>query len=453
MDAKNILQEMKDNMQAVLQQDPTLGVPLWKEFIDLHPADIANFFTDSAPELFQQLFERLPIHLKLEVFNELSDVMKAQSLSFMTEHEQAEALNALPADELTDLFDLFSDQELKENLNLLHKKARQRVLSLMKFHPESAGGIMETEVFTLMEDFTVDKSVKLMQRLQLSKDIYQQIYVTDSDHRLVGYIQLEDLVLHKPNAGISTIMKEVDFIARADEDREQISSKMLHYDLTTIPVVGDGNHFLGVIPSGTLVHVLLDEASEDLQKMSALAPMKYAYFDTSFFRLFAERGSILITLLITQSFAAIIMRSFEATMICPLVFFTTMLVGAGGNSSSQTSAVVIQGLMAGELRATNILRFLRREFFMSLLLAFALAVIGFVRAYLTTGSLAYSVVISSSLYMIVFFAVNLGSLIPLLLKRLNIDPAFSAGPFLATLMDLLGTLIYCYISQLILQIK
>ena len=90
--------------------------------------------------------------------------MKAQSLSFMTEHEQAEALNGLPADELTDLFDLFSDHELKENLNFLHKKARQRVLSLMKFHPESAGGIMETEVFTLMEDFTIEKSIKLMQR-------------------------------------------------------------------------------------------------------------------------------------------------------------------------------------------------------------------------------------------------------------------------------------------------
>ena len=120
-----------------------------------------------------------------------------------------------------------------------------------------------------------------------------------------------------------------------------------------------------MIPSGTLIHVLVEEASEDLQKMSALAPMKYAYFDTSFLRLFIERGSILITLLITQSFAAIIMRSFESTMIVPLMFFTTMLVGAGGNSSSQTSAVVIQGLMAGELRSTNILRFLRREFFMS----------------------------------------------------------------------------------------
>lgn len=453
MDVKNILQEVKDNMQAVLQEDPTLGRPLWQEFIDLHPADIANFFTDNSPEIFQQLFERLPKELKLEVFKELSDVMKAQSLSFMTEHEQAEALNGLPADELTDLFDLFSDHELKENLNLLHKKARQRVLSLMKFHPESAGGIMETEVFTLMEDFTIEKSIKLMQRLQLSKDIHQQIYVTDRGHRLVGYIRLEDLVLHRPTSRITSIMKETEFVARADEDREQIAGKMVHYDLITIPVVGDGNHFLGVIPSGTLIHVLVEEASEDLQKMSALAPMKYAYFDTSFLRLFIERGSILITLLITQSFAAIIMRSFESTMIVPLMFFTTMLVGAGGNSSSQTSAVVIQGLMAGELRATNILRFLRREFFMSLLLAFALASVGFVRAYLTTGNLTYSLIIGFALYAIVFFAVNLGSLIPLMLRRLNIDPAFSAGPFLATLMDLLGTLIYCYISQLMLSIK
>lgn len=448
MDTRNILQKMRENIHAVLRGDPVLGEPLWKEFLELHPADIANFFEDSPKELFHELFIKLPREMKLEVFSELSEVMKVESLDFMTEQEQADALNDLPADELTDLFDLFSDEELKENLSLLHKKARQNVLSLMKFHPESAGGIMETEVFTLMEDFTVEKSVKLMQRLQLSKDIHQEIYITDHGHKLVGVIKLEDLVLHRSNTLISTIMKEVEFVARADEDREHIASKMMHYDLVTIPVANENNHFLGIIPSSTLVHVLIEEASEDLQKMSALAPMKYTYFETNFFRLFFERSYILVALLVTQSFAALIMGRFE--MMPALMFFTTMLVGTGGNSSSQTSAVVIQGLMAGELRAANISRFLRREFMMSILLAGVLSCVGFIRVFLTTYNLIQSIAISCSLFMIVITAVNLGSMIPLLLRRLNIDPAFSAGPFLATLMDILGTLIYCYVSQLIL---
>lgn len=451
MESERILQEIKQNIQAVIREDQPLGITLWQNFLELHPADIANFFMDIDHETFQLLFERLPKHVKIMVFQEFSDVMKVDSLSFMSDHEQAEALNGLPADELTDLFDLFSDQELKENLNLLHKKARQQVLSLMKFHPESAGGIMETEVLTLRDDFTVEKSVKLLQRLQLSKDIYQQIFVTDEAHRLVGYIKLEDLVLHRPTTRIGTLMKKNDFVARAGEDREQIAGKMVHYDLMTVPVVSDDNHFLGVIPTATLIHVLVEEASEDLQKMSAMSPLKYAYFETSFGRILFERGYILVILLIAQSFAAIIMRSFEATMVFPLVFFTTMLVGAGGNSSSQTSAMVLQGLVTGELRSANMWRFLRREFFMALMLAFILSTVGFARAYLTTHSLMQSVAISAALFSIVFVAVNLGSCIPLLLRRLNIDPAFSAGPFLATLMDILGTLIYCYVCQLILR--
>lgn len=450
MESEHILQEMKDNMLAVLHEEP-LGRGLWHNFIQLHPADIAHFFSDLDTEQCKVLFQRLPRELKIEVFKEFSDLMKVTSLSFMTEHEQAEALNELSADELTDLFDLFSDEELKENLNLLHKKARQAVLSLMKFHPESAGGIMETEVVTLREDFTVDKSIKLLQRLQVSKDIYQQIYVTDHGNRLIGYINLEDLVLHRPVTRIGNIIKKNEFIARADDDREEIAGKMVHYDLMTIPVVGDDNQFLGLIPGKTLVHVLVEEASEDLQKMSALAPLKYNYFETSFSRLFFERSGILITLLLTQSFAAIIMNAYSATMTGVLLYFTTMLIGAGGNSSSQTSAVVIQGLATGEIRGTNMYKFLRREIGMALALAGVLGFVGFVRAYLTTASLLLSIAISSSLFAIVFFAVSLGSLIPLLLKRLNIDPAFSAGPFLATLMDILGTLIYCYVCQLILR--
>lgn len=449
MESERILAEFKDNIQAVIHEE-TLGKALWQEFIKLHPADIANFFSDLDIATLQLLFGRLPHELKIEVFKEFSDVKKIESLSFMTEHEQAQALNELHADELTDLFDLFSDEELKDNLNLLHKKARQQVLSLMKFHPESAGGIMETEVVTLREDFTVEKSIKLLQRLQLSKDIYQQIYVTDNSNRLIGYIRLEDLVLHRPTTRIGSLLKKNEFVARADEDREQIANKMVHYDLMTVPVVGDDNQFLGVIPTNTLIEVLVQEATEDLQKMSALAPLKYAYFETPFARLFFERSYILITLLLTQSFAAIIMNSYSATMTSLLLYFTTMLVGAGGNSSSQTSAVVIQGLVSGEIRGTNIFKFLWREFFMALALASVLSVVGFIRAYLTTYALMVSLAISISLFAIVFFAVTLGSCIPLLLRRLNIDPAFSAGPFLATLMDILGTLIYCYVSQLIL---
>lgn len=451
MDAKELLQEIRDNIESVIQKEPPLGEALWKEFIKVHPADIADFFADIDRESFKQLFTNLPKELKLAVFEELSDIMEVYTLSFMSEHERFDALNTLPVDELTDLFDLFTDEELKIYLNLLRTKAREQVIALLKFHPESAGGIMDTEVISLMEDFTVEKSVNILQRLRPRRDIHRQIYVTNRAHQLVGHILLEDLVLQPPKSRISSFVRENELVAQADEDRESIAKQMVHYSVMNIPVVGKGNHFLGVIPSETLVDVIVEEASEDVQKMSALAPLKHSYFETSFFRMLYERSYILIALLLAESFSTTIMKAYESTLqFGVLIYFITMLISAGGNTSSQTSAVVIQGMASGEIRPSNIFKFLRRELLMATMLAIILGITSFIRVYMTSGHVLESIAISLALAIIVLVSVVLGSCIPLILKRLNIDPAFSAGPFLATLMDVLGILIYCYISKLLL---
>lgn len=451
MENYSILSEIRQHLQEFLQVGTPLAQALWHQFLLIHPADIADFCAELDTEHFQQLFLLLPKKHQLAVFENLSDVMKVKSLAFMSESERIDALNVLSADKLTDLFDLFTDEELKIYLVLLNKKVREQVLSLLKFDPESAGGIMDTEVLVLMEDFTVEKSIQVLQRLQPDRDIYQQIYIIDRNHRLVGHIRLEDLVLHQAQARIQSFMRNNQLIAYAQEDRETIAKKMVHYSLMTVPVIDENNHFLGVIPSSTLVDVLVEEASEDVQKMSALAPLKYAYFDTPFLHMLYERSYILITLLLAQSFSTTIMKSFQSTLeYGSLLYFTSMLISTGGNTSNQTSGLVIQGLLTGNLSALNVWRFLKRECFMAATLGVILGTISFVRVYFTTGATLESFIISASLVAIVFVSILLGCLIPFVLRRFNIDPAFSAGPFLATLMDILGILIYCYICKLIL---
>ncbi len=451
MNSQRLLHEIQDHMEAVITQNSDLGKGLWEQFLQLHPADIADFFSDIDPDYFQLLFLKLPKKLQLEVFQEFSDIIKVHSLAFMNEQERVDALNTLPIDQLTDLFDLFSDEELKVYLELLNKMAREKVLSLLKFDPESAGGIMDTEVLVLIQDFTVEKSIQVLQRLQPNREIYQQIYITDRDHHLLGHIRLEDLVLQNPQARIQSFMRTNEYVARPDEDREPIAKKMVHYGLMTVPVVDENNIFLGIITNETLVDVLVEEASEDVQKMSALAPMKYPYFETSFLRLLFERGYILIALLLAQSFSTTIMKSYQTTLeYGVLLYFTTMLISTGGNTSSQTSAIVIQGLITGELHAMNVFKFLRRELLMSVILGLILGIVAFFRSYIAAASLIESVAISASLTIIVIVSTMLGSLIPLMLKRLGIDPAFSAGPFLATLMDILGILIFCFVARWIL---
>ncbi len=451
MNAKDILNKVREHIQAVIKQNSPEGIALWEELVKMHPADLADFFSDLSESDFNQLFMQLKKEKRLRVFEELSDAMKVRALSFMNEPEQVEALQALPSDELTDLLDSFSDEDLNKYLKLLRKQEREEVLSLLKFDPESAGGIMDVDVLSLIDTYTVEQSIKLLQRLRPNREIHRHIYVTDKNNRLVGHINLEDLVLHKPQEHIATFMHKNKLIARVEEDQETVAKNMVHYGLMNVPVVNDEDQLLGVIPSETLVDVIVEEAGEDVQRMHALAPMKHTYFETSFTRLLLERSVILVVLLIAESFAAAIMEVYETTLqVGGLFLYTTMLVSVGGNTSNQTSAIAVQGLAAGEIRQANIMKFLRREMLMSSMMAAILGVAGFVRAYYSSQSIVISSIIALTLAAIVLLSVVLGSCIPFMLKRLKIDPAFSACPFLATFMVIVGVLIYCFISKLLL---
>jgi magnesium transporter len=459
MNEISILQEVREHIETVVSQDSSLGVYLWGELIKLHPADIAKFLTDIEEEYFKPLYLRIPRELQLEVFDELSAPSQIEALDAMDDQGRADALNRLPSDELTDLFEYMSDENLKKYLELLTIKAREKVLSLLQFHPDSAGGTMDTEVLTFQGEFTVERSISILQRLRPSRDVYQQIYVTNREHQLMGYIKLEDLVLQRPQNRIASFMRKAEFVAYPDEDREEVARKMVHYGLLSVPVVDDEDHLLGIIQSDTLAEVLLEEASEDVQKMSAVQPLKYPYFETSFFRILYQRGYILLALFIAQSFSTTIMQAYQSTLSygCGLLlYFTTMLISTGGNASNQTSAVAIQGMITGDINSSNIKRFIRREMLMAIALAIIFGFAAFIRSYMfmkqNAAGVQYleSFAIAMSQAIIVFVSVSIGSCVPAMLKKLKVDPAFAAGPMLATLMDIIGILIYCMVTRYIL---
>ncbi|HRN78294.1 MAG TPA: magnesium transporter [Candidatus Dependentiae bacterium] len=451
MERNNIINEIRENLIAVIEQSSPLGISLWQALVEMHPVDIVDFLSAIDRDYAEQIFKKLPEKLSLEVFSGLSDSMKVFILSRLDDHERVDLLNELPTDELTDLFDELSDEELKHYLNLLHKREREKVLSLLKFDADSAGGIMDIDVVTLTEDFTVAKSIQLLQRLQPSKEIHHNIYVTDRTHRLVGYINLEDLVLQKPTERISSFMQDPELVVHADEDQEKVAKAMVRYDVMTVPVVDEANRFLGSIPTSTLVDVLVEEAAEDVEKMSALAPMRHSYFETPFFQQLWERSYILIALLLAESFSGVILRSYEATLGYLLLAFVPTLISTGGNTSTQTSAIVMRGMGSGEILGANVWRFLRREFMMAVMLAIILGTTAFIRlTVISQATMLQGIAVSTSLGLLVMLSISLGSSIPFILRRFNIDPAFSAGPFLSTLMDILGVLIYCYIAKLIM---
>lgn len=436
---------MREHLDAVIDQKDDYARTLLIHFAKEHPVDIADFLEDIVKNQAKQLFNLLPRDVQINTFLEFSDGMKAFILSQVSDEEKTALLHALAPDELTDLFDQLSDDDLKQYLTLLHTSLREQVISLLQFDPESAGGVMHTDVLSLMQDFTVEKSIKLLQRLQPSRDVHERIFVTDSAHVLVGYIHLEDLVLQKPSVRLNSFMRQNELIARADEDQETIAKEMVHYNLMIVPVVDDKDRFLGVIPSETLVDVLVAEASEDVQKMAALTSANLSYFKLPFGRVLRERSYVLVILLLAESFSRTILHAYEAVFSTSMILYTfiPMLMSLGGNTSHQTSAIMIQGIASGEVGTDNMFRFLKRELLMAFCLSLVLGVVSFIRVLVTGGSVMQGIAISITAASIVLCAVSLGSAIPLILKRFNMDPAFSAGPFLATIMDVLAILIYC----------
>lgn len=447
-----IFEKVKENINEVINRSSELGQELWEKLVSAHPADIAHFISNLDKEDFEPLFLTFPEKLQPEIFDYLSDSLKVYTLDFLPHNQKMEILKHIQPHEIADFSDFLSDEDLKEIFKLIHKKDRKQVIELLKFSPESAGGVMDTDVIAFTKDITVEKAIHILQKIQPREEIHQEIYVTDKDNTLAGYIRLEDLVLKKPTTPLNTFLRKPEYSAHVDTDQEEVAKNMLHYHIMNVPVVSKDNKFLGIIPDETLVDILEEEASEDVYRISAMAPIKQTYFETPFIRLLSERSFILIALLLVESISTIVLESYDAMLATfSLGAFITMIVSVGGNTSSQTSALAIQGLSSGEINFSNAKRFLKREFLMSLAIALILGVTAFIRIFLTRKSILTALAVGSSLSVIVTISVILGSILPIVLKKFKIDPAFSAGPFLATIMDILGSLIFCYIAKLILS--
>ncbi len=449
MDPKKTFDTIKEHLDKLDHIDYPEILEAWKDFLEYHPADIAHFLSHCDSESIKKIFLRLPEELKTKVFQGLSTKLKIYCLSLLDDSQRSILLRNLSIDELTDFFDELSEDELKKYLNMLHKKDREQVISLLKFAPESAGSIMHTNVITLMENFTVEKSIYILQKIQPRRELHEKIFVTNQNGELVGYIWLADLVLKTPKARVNSFMREAEIAIPVDQGQREIAQVMKHYSLMIAPVVNMQGDFLGIISSDTLVEIIEQEASEDIYRISAVTPIKRNYFETPFIKLFSQRSSILVFLFLLQSISSIILQAYEKTLAGFLGFFITMLISTGGNVSSQTSALAIQGIATGEIDQRNNALFIRREFLMAFALGLVLASLSFARTYIGHGDIGGSMAVSLSLLMIVLFSVSLGSTMPVFLNKIGIDPAHAAGPILATLIDVIGLFIYCFISKMI----
>lgn len=450
---KKIFFQIENNLNEILENKTPLGKDLLQLLSSQHPADIALFFDSTLEEEdLLILFRLLPKNLQAEVFEELSESSRLYLLLNLEPEYVSELFKNISTETLTEVFDHLSDEELKKYLKLLQKKQRSKIISRLNFKPDSVGRIMDTEIIALEQDLAVKKSLAILQRLGEKQEVLQVIYVIDKDQKLLGHINLGDLVVNKPEIILKNLIRKNTLVLNVNQDQEDAANQVSHYGFTAAPVVDDNNNFLGVLTAQDVFDVLEEEASEDVYKMSGLSPAQDEYFQTPIWKFIWQRTPWLVGLLLLQSVSSFILSGNKDIVDKYFIIsmFLTMLIGTGGNAGNQSSAVIIRGLATGQISRKNGLRVLMREMFVSFFISIILGIVAFTRVYFFRQDFLSAITVSTALVLIITMSMFLGSLIPLLLERFNFDPAHSAAPFLATLMDILGVAIYCFVVSRIL---
>lgn len=444
--------QLEQHILEVIHESSDVGIKLWKMILGHHPADIATIFEHvNAPEQ-ALLLQKISKEVSPKIFERMSGISQAALLDYLEKDYIAHILQQMHSDRLTHLFDYISDDQLQEYLKLLQRKQRNQIVSSLNFANKSAGRLMSSDILTFPRDFTVKKSIALLQRIGPKRDVLQSIYLTDEQNILTGFINIQDLVLNNGETPLMSIMKPCSFVAQVNDDQEHVAQQMNHYNLMSAPVVNDQNYFLGVVTADDIFHVMEDEATEEVYKMSGLSAMEDSYLETPFWTLIKQRSNWLVSLLFLQSISGVIMAHFESiyAKYTMLTFFITMLIGTGGNAGNQSATLIIRGLSTGEINKKTTMKALCKEINSAGVIGLILSVACFIRVYFYSHDFLMAITVSIVLFLIVLCSIIFGTTLPIILHRIGIDPAHSAAPFLATIMDICGILILCLVTSLML---
>ncbi|MBL7963626.1 MAG: magnesium transporter [Flavobacteriales bacterium] len=426
---------------------------------DLHPADIAEVLDQLRPTEASSLYDALDPELAAEALLQLPEDRREEILNTFTGKEIAEeVIDQLDSDDAADVIADLPEEVQEEVLaNIEDAGQREEITELLTYDEHSAGGLMAKELVKVNVDGSMRDCVKQLRAHADEIDNVYVIYVIDQHERLMGLVPLKKLLttsLFKP-------VKEVyepDFISiRADEDAEVAAKLMEKYDLVVLPVIDGRGRLLGRITIDDVVDVIREEETEDVQKMAGMEALEDSYMSSSWLEIVKKRVGWLIILFIGESFTATAMSFFEDQIAKAVVLalFVPLIISSGGNTGSQASTLIIRALALGDVNMREWWKVFRREATVGLTLGLVLGIIGFLRVAVWSHFvdiygdqwLQVGLAVGLSLVGVVLWGNLIGSLFPLVLKRLGRDPAVSSAPFVATVVDVTGLLIYFSIAS------
>jgi magnesium transporter len=418
-----------------------------------HPADLAQIFSE-LPEkerhaTFNILVEKAP-KLAMEAISEIGPEKGAVLLSLRSAEEIARLTQEIPSDDAAALIDNLPDELSTVVLNLIRPKPGGGVSELLEYEEKTAGRLMNPNVFALPEELTAGESITALQNARDVEMVFY-LYVVDERRHLVGVISLRRLLLVPPDTPLKRIMTTEVYSCRVDTDQEEVARQVASYNLLAIPVVDSENKLAGVITVDDVIDVIKDEATEDVFRLAGVSIDDGVLTPPT--ESLRRRLPWLAVNLVTAGVAASVVSAFEGTIqqVTVLAVLMPIVAGMGGNSATQTLAVVVRGIALGELTWTNARSALMKEGLVGLGNGLALGTVAALGAGIWTRNPTHGMVLGLAMIINMFIAAIAGTLIPLGLRALRVDPALASSVFITTLTDVFGFLSFLGLATLFLR--
>jgi magnesium transporter len=446
---------MDENILSLLEKDSITIPRLISVFSEMRTIDIADAFKHIGKDKVVQIFRCLPKNMAAEVFSYLEPEEQQIIVEAMTDNEVGDIINKLFMDDAVDVIEEMPADVVNRVLQQVNPEKRKLINQMLQYPEDSAGSIMTTEYVELKTHHTVHDAFEHIRRVGINRETIYTSYVIGAGRLLLGVVSAKDLMLADPARKISDVMDSDCIYANTTDDQEAAAALFKKYNLLSLPVVDKDRHMVGIITVDDVVDVIEEEATEDFEKMAALNPSDEPYLKTPILKLARNRILWLLVLMLSATFTGTIIAGYEeALAVLPaLVVFIPMLMDTGGNAGSQTSTLVIRGMAVGEIQSRDAFRVLGREFCIALLCGLALALVNYVRIYFMYGrSSSLCLAVSASLVITIMIAKSIGCLLPMVAKKLKVDPAIMASPLITTLVDGTSLAVYFSIAKRIFNI-
>ena len=422
--------------------------------LSMHEADIAEIFDElDDREAMVRLFRLLSKEQAAEVFAYMEGDVQQRIIEALTDTELRYILDNMYLDDFVDMVEEMPANVVQRVMKNASTKNRGLINQYLNYPENSAGSLMTCEYVYLKKTLTVQEAFTVIRNTGIDKETVYNCYVTNPQRKLEGVISVLELLLADPAAHVGDIMQPDPISVRTLDDREDIAKMFSHYDLLAMPVVDNENRLVGIITVDDAIDVLQEENTEDFERMAGMAPSEESYLKTPVFKLARNRIVWLLILMISAMITGALLESYEEAIaaIPLLVSFIPMLMDTGGNSGSQAATMIIRGMALDEIELTDVFQVWWKEIRVAVVVSIVLASVNFLRIWLQYKDAAVAAVVCLTLIVTVLIAKSLGCLLPMLAKKLKLDPAIMAAPMITTVTDAASIFIFFSFAMSLLR--